>query len=474
MDRKILAAFLLIGLASAIAGASLYAYFSDVETSNGNKFTAGWLDLKLAHPPGKVEETVNLHVSGVSINSVVLKFEWQRAESIDGARLRIRCDHDWKTYNLSLPTAGTDDIVTINLKTLYGIDTAKEINALKIQFQAKGKDDAYTWHDWVEVQVTYTELPSSITKTIYLNPNEGEDKTDSHKLNQTDLNLLKTSDDNRYRSYNTWKKDFKEDEYIQFEFEDIAIPDGATIDSVKLMFEWQRPGTVDDARLKIFVGTSLIGTISLEPLPQPDTDRTEVIDLKDLGIDTETEINALKIWFQAKDGKGAYTLHDWVEVEVKYTISPSPNWQDGVSGTFSMTNMKPGDSATGKILLKYEGSITASSLKITCDYSVTDPPGPESDTQEDTPPDHMAEAFVITTLKYSGVDRLGDLYDHNGDGIKTLYDLKHSGLTVQAPNPYEVKEFVITVRFDPDATRLNANDFQGDTLNLTIVFTLEQ
>jgi predicted ribosomally synthesized peptide with SipW-like signal peptide len=47
MNRKPLIAFLIIGLVATIAGAGLYAYFSDTETSRGNTFTATTLDLKV-------------------------------------------------------------------------------------------------------------------------------------------------------------------------------------------------------------------------------------------------------------------------------------------------------------------------------------------------------------------------------------------------------------------------------------------
>jgi predicted ribosomally synthesized peptide with SipW-like signal peptide len=47
MDRKVLAAFLVVGLVATIAGGGLYAYFNDTETSTGNVFTAGTLDLKV-------------------------------------------------------------------------------------------------------------------------------------------------------------------------------------------------------------------------------------------------------------------------------------------------------------------------------------------------------------------------------------------------------------------------------------------
>jgi predicted ribosomally synthesized peptide with SipW-like signal peptide len=45
--RKILTAIFVIGLVATIAGAGIYAYFSDTKTSTGNTFTAGTLDLKV-------------------------------------------------------------------------------------------------------------------------------------------------------------------------------------------------------------------------------------------------------------------------------------------------------------------------------------------------------------------------------------------------------------------------------------------
>jgi predicted ribosomally synthesized peptide with SipW-like signal peptide len=47
MDKKILVSVMVIGLVATLAGAGLHAYFSDTETSSGNTFTAGTLDLTL-------------------------------------------------------------------------------------------------------------------------------------------------------------------------------------------------------------------------------------------------------------------------------------------------------------------------------------------------------------------------------------------------------------------------------------------
>lgn len=45
--QKVLFSLLLIGVVAAMAGAGTLAYFSDTETSSGNTFTAGTLDLKV-------------------------------------------------------------------------------------------------------------------------------------------------------------------------------------------------------------------------------------------------------------------------------------------------------------------------------------------------------------------------------------------------------------------------------------------
>jgi len=45
MKRKILFSLMTIGLVAALVGGGIYAYFSDIETSTGNVFTAGTLNL---------------------------------------------------------------------------------------------------------------------------------------------------------------------------------------------------------------------------------------------------------------------------------------------------------------------------------------------------------------------------------------------------------------------------------------------
>ena len=170
-----------------------------------------------------------------------------------------------------------------------------------------------------------TNSPQTVSVTLTvavpakLHPNAGLDTTGKgmYYLTSSDLAKLAASDNDRYRSQHAWKKDYSDDEYIDFELEN--IPAGVTVNSVVLRFEWQRPSTVDNARLRIWDGSSWSSYYYL-PLPTPGTDNIVTLDLKaDYGIDTAAEVNALRIRFQATDGKGAYTWHDWIEVEVTYT-----------------------------------------------------------------------------------------------------------------------------------------------------------
>jgi hypothetical protein len=164
---------------------------------------------------------------------------------------------------------------------------------------------------------TITVLPPPIT-TIILHPSNANDTTDHlYILSPADLAKLNSSDDNQYVTQKDWKEKYDDNEYIDFGFTP-NIPESVIITNVTLIFEWQRPNTVDNAQLKIYVNNSLLSTISLSPLPSPNVDRNETIDLKTLGINTTAKVNALKIRFQATDGHGSETKHDLVEIIVKY------------------------------------------------------------------------------------------------------------------------------------------------------------
>ena len=158
-------------------------------------------------------------------------------------------------------------------------------------------------------------------------------------------------------------------------------------------------------------------------------------------------------------------------LDLKIRDQPGP-WQDGVSGNWTMSNMAPGDETFGKVKLHIDSaSIPADHLEITCDYTVSGsliPPGF---------PDEMAKVMVITEMEYSKgtqeLDLLVQVEDIDGDGDISLYDLKYSqggnGIDNLLP-PYGVWHFEMKIKFDENA----GNEFQGKTLDLTVIFTLNQ
>ena len=149
-------------------------------------------------------------------------------------------------------------------------------------------------------------------------------------------------------------------------------------------------------------------------------------------------------------------------------------WGDGVTATWTMSNMKPGDELTGtveQVDLRNVGSVSASTVDITVINTVIDPPGPESDTEAGTT--DMDWFMEVTWMEYedgTGVIQCLALFsDVNSNGWKDLDDLENDPIT-GLPAPMGTGRFQLNLRFHPSAD----NDFQGDTLVSDFVFTLNQ
>lgn len=159
------------------------------------------------------------------------------------------------------------------------------------------------------------------------------------------------------------------------------------------------------------------------------------------------------------------------------------SWGDGVSETWTATNMAPGDEfAFDGHYVGLRGDFPGK-VEITCDYN----PWTGLD------PDKMAKHMVIARCIYGGdewqIDCLtGELtaiggtpfqyseewhiQDVDGDGRITFYDLKQSPLTnLRSPHKGgdDGTRFEISVKFHEHA----GNEFQGDTFNLTMIHTLK-
>ena len=157
-------------------------------------------------------------------------------------------------------------------------------------------------------------------------------------------------------------------------------------------------------------------------------------------------------------------VSDWDELTFK----------DGVSATWTFSNMKPGDTVGPRsVWLRNFGSVEADHIEITSTNVVNDPSGPESDTEEGTT--DMAQAMEIIAMTYTAnPGLLGSLTDWNSNGIIDLEDLE-TGFDNIKPVPLANQgsqtTFTMTIRFHPT---LGDNDYQGDTLTTTIIFTLNQ
>jgi predicted ribosomally synthesized peptide with SipW-like signal peptide len=177
--------------------------------------------------------------------------------------------------------------------------------------------------------------------------------------------------------------------------------------------------------------------------------------------------------------------------DLKLSHSSLDPWTDGVTGTWTLADMKPGDETLlAHVFFKNFGSAPSSTMTITCDYKVTEEsPQTESDTDPHTDehPDEMAKYMVIAYMHYrngfvdidcltgrnSGgpVNEDWRISDTDMDGRITLCDLKQDPL-VNLPSPdtqpLKITQLDMRIKFDEDA----GNDFQGDIFDLTMIFTL--
>jgi predicted ribosomally synthesized peptide with SipW-like signal peptide len=181
-------------------------------------------------------------------------------------------------------------------------------------------------------------------------------------------------------------------------------------------------------------------------------------------------------------------------LDLKLSNSSLGPWTDGVTGAWSLSNMMPGnETPTASVFFKNFGSVASSTMEITCSYTVTEETSQtESDTDPHTDehPDEMAKYMIIAYMKYrndkvninclTGYDEYSNqikdewkINDANGDGKISLYELKLDPL-INLPSPDTqtngITQLDMRIKFDENA----GNDFQGDTFNLTMIFTLKQ
>lgn len=197
-------------------------------------------------------------------------------------------------------------------------------------------------------------------------------------------------------------------------------------------------------------------------------------------------------YFSDTETSSGNTLQAGTGPDLKLSHSSGGPWTDGVTGTWTLADMKPGnETPTASVFFKNFGSV-ALTMAITCDYSVDEDTNPvESDTDPytDEHADEMAKYMVITMMFYkndwvninclTGHDSYSGqtkeywrITDANGDGNISLYELKLDPL-INLPSPdtqdNKITQLDMKIKFDEDP----GNDFQGDIFDLTMIFTLE-
>jgi hypothetical protein len=175
-------------------------------------------------------------------------------------------------------------------------------------------------------------------------------------------------------------------------------------------------------------------------------------------------------------------------------------WGDAVSATWVANNMAPGNdySFDGSFVGLRSNSIGKTAIN--CDYRISGQfPSPKAGTyqQSNIHSDEMAKQLIITRCVYKSnswqIDCLTGIptgmsakdqrsycdsqnsrwriHDVDHDGRITFYDLKQmplTGLPLPAgANNTEGARFILSVKFADSA----GNDLQGDTLNLTMLYT---
>ena len=140
---------------------------------------------------------------------------------------------------------------------------------------------------------------------------------------------------------------------------------------------------------------------------------------------------------------------------------------DGVTGTLTLSNMKPGDTTSGSITLKNTGTMTGSTLDIEFSYVEDDgTPNVVNMSADDT-----AAVIEVTTLDYDASSLLGGISDGNSNTYTDIEDLKNANLTgLSGINASATKDFEVAVQLRTET----GNDFQADGVNITMTFTLNQ
>lgn len=233
-----------------------------------------------------------------------------------------------------------------------------------------------------------------------------------------------------------------------------------------------------------------------------------LVSLSIIGVVAAIAVGGTIAYFQDVETSTGNTLSAGI-LDLKIRDN-NEDWGDGVHATWTAPpDVKPGDAWDFRIPLvqlqeSWDSTVPGNHMEITCDSSVTEEiPCLSSDTdcQTNLHPDEMAKEMLITRCIYKGSfgcincltgekwtlfnssnhTCVGTLLEgprndwkiegQNGDGKISFYDLKNDELDNLPPAPnVGMFDYQMGVKF----SELAGNDFQGDTFDLTMIFTLNQ
>lgn len=153
------------------------------------------------------------------------------------------------------------------------------------------------------------------------------------------------------------------------------------------------------------------------------------------------------------------------------TLDLKTNDADGVTGTIAASSFAPGDTATGSLTLKNDGTLaTGLDLDFKAVMSVTDDAAANAG-GTCSAAEQMDKFITITTLTYDGTtDLLALITDADADGRISLDDLEAHGVFADLANPGAGKVLQMDVLFDTAAPNCN----QADSVDMTWTFQLAQ
>jgi spore coat-associated protein N len=155
---------------------------------------------------------------------------------------------------------------------------------------------------------------------------------------------------------------------------------------------------------------------------------------------------------------------------------------DGVTATWTMTNMAPGVTSTTSwdVDLSNSGTIAGNHVEIAFSHAIDEGIAIESETNSNNTPEEMAQWLEILDISYTGVNFDTSpghvLVDTNGNSFLDLDDLADPANAAALDNllvppaGHGHTSLDMDIKFNSGA----GNDFQGDTLITTVTLTLNQ